>query len=130
MTSEYEKTRLANIKRNEDFLKHIGLDDLQQEMRVTVENERQQSSGTSMRNPAAQELKRKQDALAEGELGTPELPRRRSRRLQAVPLTAREKVAGVSSQVEEEVFLYLKDGQGKTYMGSTSAQCMHECMYV
>lgn len=108
MSSEYEKARAANIKRNEDFLKDIGLADLQQEIKATSVSEGLISSSSSRKR------QRERRARAEGEghtEGGQQQLQRRSRRLSQQASSS----SGDSSRKEEEeehAFLYLNDGHG------------------
>jgi hypothetical protein len=105
MSSEYEKAREANIKRNEDFLKNIGLNDLQKEIRV--------ATGARDR-PVGEKVKRKRVTrpLGKDEEGQYRAsgPQRRSRRLQN---PAGPSSSSSSNAVEEETFLFLNDGKGE-----------------
>lgn len=109
MTSEYEKAREANIKRNEDFLKDIGLDHLQEELRVaatTSDPTRRQSGGAKTKKRQRQRQRDEgSEADKRGGEGD-EVPRRRSRRLQSTG-------AGVREEVEKEMLLYLNDSAGE-----------------
>ena len=111
MASEYEQARVANIKRNEEFLKNIGLGDLQRDIRQSADTAAaasQSSSRASSGKSAQRKRQRGEAARTSGEEGT-QAPRR-SRRLQS---PAAMGAKGDTTAVEEETFLYLKDAQGE-----------------
>ena len=115
MSSDYEKARAANIKRNEDFLKDIGLNALQQDMRATSAAPKRPSSRDRDRDRDRKRVRvrragEEREAGEQGGAGAGAAPRR-SRRLQNP--SSSSSGSGSADRTEEQTFMYLNDGHGE-----------------